>query len=84
MICYRFTFIDLYPKLERFIKSMLNQIIDFSHSPSQSAPTILVYQVGLIFFLKKRSKIWVAKQDAKNRVLLFKKKRGQTASSLFK
>ena len=49
------------------------------NSPSQFAPTILVYQVGLIFFqglelLKKRSKIWVAKSRVqKNRVIVIQK-----------
>ena len=54
------------------------------HSPSQSAPTILVYQVDLIFFRvwnfkKIRSKIGCKKAGS----LLFKKRKGSLASSLF-
>ena len=53
--------------------------------PSQAVPTILVLKtwVGL-WPCKKRSKIWVAKSRVqKTRPLLFKKRRGQAASSLF-
>ena len=50
------------------------------YSPSQSAPTILVHQVGLKFFyeLKRRSKIWVEKSRVqKNRVIVIKKTKKQ-------
>ena len=55
----------------------------YTYSPSQSAPTILVYQVDLIFFriwnLKKiRSKIWTwKKRGCKNRDIVIQKEKWQ-------
>ena len=57
--------------------------------PSQSAPTILIYQVNLIFFqglelLKNLGPCFLQKAGCKKTgSLLFKKRKDQAASSLF-